>query len=512
VSPRRPTVVVVVGAGIAGLAAAWELVAGPGGADRGRPDVVVLEESDRIGGKLLSGEFAGRTVDLAADAFLARRPEATELCAELGLDDQLVPVGASGASIWARGRLRPMPPGLHLGVPTRWWPVARSGLLSAPESLRVARDLFSVRLVPGTEFGDRSVGDIVGERLGRPVVERLVDPLIGGINAGGVDHLSAAATFPLLLAAARQPGSLMHRLGKAAAPTQVSDPERPKRPDRPDQPDPVFWSLAGSTADLARATADALVERGGTIRTGASVEAIERSGSGRPGAGPWRLHLGSGPALRADAVVLAVPAARAAVLLAPITPEAAGALSTISYASVAVVTLSLAERAIGDELTGTGFLVPRTSTIDGRPALITGCTYLDRKWPHLARPGDQLVRASVGRRGDHRQQDLDDDELTASVVGELAQLVDLDGAPLASRVTRWDDAFPQYDVGHLVKVGAIEKAVRAHAGLAVAGAAYRGVGIPACIGSGRTAARDVLASLAQEHPAAGRSAAPEPGR
>jgi protoporphyrinogen/coproporphyrinogen III oxidase len=501
---------VVVGAGIAGLAAAWELVAGRDGADRGRPDVLVLEESDRIGGKLLSGGFAGRTVDLAADAFLARRPEATELCAELGLDDQLVEVGASGASIWARGRLRPMPPGLHLGVPTRWWPLARSGLLSAPESLGVARDLFSVRLVPGAEFGDRSVGDIVGERLGRPVVERLVDPLIGGINAGGVDHLSAAAAFPFLLAAARQPGSLMHRLGKAAAPAQVSDP------DRPDQSDPVFRSLAGSTADLARATAGAVIERGGAIRTGAAVEAVEpveRTGPGRSGPGPWVLHLGAGPAVRADAVVLAVPAARAAVLLASITPEAAGALSTISYASVAVVTLALPEGAIRAELAGTGFLVPRTSTIDGRPALITGCTYLDRKWPHLVRPGDQLVRASVGRWGDLRQQDLDDDELTASVVGELAHLIGLDGAPLASLVTRWDDAFPQYDVGHLVKVGAIEKAVRAHAGLAVAGAAYRGVGIPACIGSGRAAARDVLASLDDGRPAdQGRSAAPEPGR
>jgi len=502
VTPRRPTVVVV-GAGIAGLAAAWELMAGRDGADRGRPDVLVLEESDRIGGKLLSGGFAGRTVDLAADAFLARRPEATELCAEVGLGDQLVPVGASGASIWARGRLRPMPPGLHLGVPTRWWPTARSGILSAPESLRAARDLFSVRLVPGTEFGDRSVGDIVGERLGRPVVERLVDPLIGGINAGGVDHLSAAATFPVLLAAARQPGSLMHRLGKAAAPAQVSDP---------DQSDPVFRSLAGSTAHLARATADALIERGATIRTGAAVEAVERAGPGR-GAGAWRLHLGAGPVVRADAVVLAVPAPRAAVLLASIAPEAAGALSTISYSSVAVVTLSLPEGAIRAELAGTGFLVPRTSTIDGRPALITGCTYLDRKWPHLARPGDQLVRASVGRRGDNRPQDLEDDELTASVVGELAHLIGLDGAPLASLVTRWPDAFPQYDVGHLVKVGAIENAVQAHAGLAVAGAAYRGVGIPACIGSGRTAARDVLASLDHGSPAGiGRSATTEPGR
>ena len=214
---HRPTIAVV-GAGIAGLAAAWELVVAADRAGTPAPIVLVLESGRRIGGKLRAAEFAGRTVDVAADAFLSRRPEAAELCDELGLDDQLVPVGASGASIWARGRLRAMPAGLNLGVPTRWWPLVRSGILSPAESLAVARDLVIPHRRGREAFGDRSVGEIVGERLGRPVVDRLVDPLIGGINAGGVDDLSAAATMPVLIAAALQPGSLMHRLGGVRPP------------------------------------------------------------------------------------------------------------------------------------------------------------------------------------------------------------------------------------------------------------------------------------------------------
>jgi oxygen-dependent protoporphyrinogen oxidase len=512
--------VAVVGGGIAGLAAAWELVTGSDADHASAPVVHVLESSDRIGGKLRSAGFAGRTVDLSADAFLARRPEATELCEELGLTGQLDAVGAAGASIWARGRLRAMPGGLSLGVPTRWWPLARSGILSPLESLRAAKDLVVPRFGGGGAVGDRSVGDIVGERLGRPVVERLVDPLIGGIHAGGVDDLSAAATFPLLIGASHQPGSLMHRLGRShTAPTWDSDPQDAA---------PPFWSLTGSTASLAELLAEALVARGVSIHTDTQVEAIE---DGRPtgvGLSPrWHLALGgagrsvgrstgrsAGSAdsadgtadgadgaaervrsLEVDGIVLAVPSAESAVLLAPHAPVAAGMLSTIEYASVAVVTLSVPAGAIGAPLAGTGFLVPRTSMIDDRPALITGCTYLGRKWPRLARPGDELVRVSVGRFGDERHRGLDDDELCASAFGELATVLDIGGTPLESQVTRWDGAFPQYRVGHLIRVAMIEQEVARLDGLAVAGAAYRGVGIPACIGSGREAARRVLDSL-----------------
>jgi len=417
-----------------------------------------------------------------------------------------VPVGASGASIWARGRLRPMPEGLNLGVPTRWWPLFRSGILSPAESIRVARDLVTPHWGGSETFGDRPVGEIVGQRLGRPVVERLVDPLIGGINAGSVDDLSAAATMPVLIAASHQTGSLMHRLGRVPGGPRSS-------PTTQDAASPVFWSLAGSTSSLAAQLADALVRRGVTIQTGLRVDAIDRRRSAGSGAGRWTLSLHDADRhengkqsnatgtpdrrrpLDVDGVVLAVPATEAAVLLAPHTPMAAGILSTIEYASVAVVTLALAQGSIRAPRRGTGFLVPRTTTIDGRPALITGCTYLDRKWPHLGRPDDDLVRVSVGRFGDNRHHELDDDELRASAFGELAQLLDIRRTPLDAIVTRWDRAFPQYQVGHLIKVAKVEEEVAGLGGVALAGSALRGVGIPACIGSGRNAARLVLGSL-----------------
>ena len=277
---RPGPVIAVVGAGIAGLAAAWELATtsdlAPG---TGPPIVVVLDADDRAGGKLASAEFDGRTVDLAADAFLARRPEATDLVDELGIADELVPVGTSGASILARGRLRPMPAGLALGVPTRWWPLARSGLLSPTESLRVARDLLLPHGSAGTP-GDRSVADIVAKRLGRPVVERLVDPLIGGINAGGVDELSAAATFPALIAASHQPGSLMRALRRLPA---------------PDSEGPVFWSLHDGTASLADRLVERLAETGGqwkvSVRTGVSVDDITQLPGSATAPRRWGLTL-----------------------------------------------------------------------------------------------------------------------------------------------------------------------------------------------------------------------------
>jgi protoporphyrinogen/coproporphyrinogen III oxidase len=495
---RSPTIVVV-GGGIAGLSAAWELVREPGAG--GSPSVVVLEAAGRLGGKLQAEEFAGRTVDVAGDAFLARRPEATELCEELGITHELVPVGAAGASIWARGRLRPMPEGSALGVPTRWWPLARSRILSPAESLRVARDLVAPHRGARTITGDRAVGEIVGARLGRPAVDRLVDPLIGGIHAGDVDELSAAATFPLLLAADQQPGSLMRRLRRVPNRTTSFGPSS-SASSGSDPAAPAFWSLRESTASLAERLRDALEQRGVTLLTGARADAL-RAGAASDGVPRWTVDVArpegdrdGPPALETEGVVLAVDAPEAARLLRPLVPAAASLLAEIDYSSVVVVTMSLPEGAVGRPLRGTGFLVPRASTVAGRRALMTGCTFLARKWPHLARPGDELVRVSTGRAGDERPRDLDDDELVAAAFDELAAVLDVRDSPVATRVTRWDQAFPQYRVGHLIRVATVERSVATLGAVAVAGAAYRGVGIPACIASGRTAARAVLTALA----------------
>jgi protoporphyrinogen/coproporphyrinogen III oxidase len=498
-------VVAVIGGGMAGLSAAWELATA---ADGVVPRVVVLEAGPRVGGKVRSTEFCGRTVDVAADAFLARRPEATRLCDELGLAGALVAPGASGAALWARGRLRMMPDGVNLGVPTRAWPMVRSGILGPAGLVRAGLDLVLPHRGDPGATADRSVGDIVGSRLGHQVVERLVDPLVGGIHAGGVDDLSAESTFPPLLAADRRSGSLIRALRHPSAPA----PSPPPGPGA--APAPVFWSLEGGNARLPAELGAALTARGVAVRTGVTVESMERlpGGPTRPN---WRLALtgdaggvpgAEGPSgerrsLDVDAVVVAVPAGQAAGLLGRHAPPASSLLTDVELASVTVITLSMPAGAIRSPLTGTGFLVPRTSPVAGRTALITGCTYLTRKWPGLARPEDELVRLSVGRLGDDRADSLDDDELTAAVVGELSAVLDVDAPPRAAVVTRWRDAFPQYRVGHLGRTAAIERAVAGLPGVAVAGSAYRGVGIPAVVGSGRAAARTVLASFDDSAPA-----------
>ncbi len=346
-----------------------------------------------------------------------------------------------------------------------------------------------------TIAGDRAVGEIVGARLGRPVVDRLVDPLIGGIHAGDVDELSAAATFPLLLAADQQPGSLIRRLRRVPARSTSFD----RSSANPSGP--AFWSLRESTASLADRLGEALDRRGVTVLTGVRADAL-RAGAASNGLPRWTVELGGTSASRkgrstveADGVVLAVDAPEASRLLRPLAPASASLLADIDYSSVAVITVCVPEDAIGADLPGTGFLVPRASTVEGRHALMTGCTYLSRKWPHLGRPGDELFRVSTGRSGDDRHRDLDDDELAAAAFGELSAILDLHGAPTEVRVTRWDQAFPQYRVGHLIRVATVEKAVAALGGVAVAGSAFRGVGIPACIASGRAAAGAVVEAL-----------------
>ncbi len=484
--------VAVVGAGVAGLAAAWELVHGAR-PDAATPRVVVLEADQRVGGRLASSLFAGRTVDVAADAFLARRPEAVTLVGELGLDDELVPAGTSGASVWARGRLRALPTSLALGVPTRWWPVARSAVLPPRALLTLAGDLFPPHRSSRPIVGDASVGDIVGRRLGRAVVETLADPLIGGIHAGSADELSAAALLPLLIAADQQPGSLMRGLRRSQPP---ADPHAP-----------VFLSLRGSTASLATRLADALAARGVEFRRGTRVDALEPSMPGARGR-PWSLSLhrlgASDPhgTLEADAVLLALPAPEVAVLLAPLAPEAAGTMAEVPHASVATVTVLVPSDTLAGRR-GTGFLVPRSARLDGRAPLVTAATYLDRKWPHLAGDDGDLVRLSVGRHGDDRHRELDDDELVATTVTELGELLGTSSAKakaLEALVTRWPAAFPQYTVGHLLRMGRVMDEVDRVGGLAVAGAAYRGVGIPACIASGRTAARRIADHLGGRGP------------
>jgi len=485
-SLRSEQSVVVIGGGIAGLAAAWELSGGER-PDPAAPRITVLEAAARLGGPLHSAPFSDRIVDLGPDGFLGLRPEAEGLCRELGLGDQLVPIGASGAWVYTRGRLRALPGGLMLGVPTRWWPVARSGVLGPMASLRLLRDAVAPRPDRRGPLGDRALGPLVERRLGHGVVDALIDPLVGGIHAGSVADMSTAAVLPQLLAVASRHGGLMRALRR------VTPAPEPAARDQPAAP--LFWALSGGMRSLVARLETELRSRGVDIRTAVAADRLTQVDGGGPA---WSVETAAGP-IPADGLVLAVPSGVAADLLAPHDADAATLERTIDYGSVSVITLSYP--ADGASLpNGTGFLVPRATpsplaASGGDDMLVTAGTFLASKWPHLARPGSVLLRASVGRFADRRADSMDDDELVHRVAAELSVILGMTATPTETMVSRWHDAFPQYRVGHLLRVSGIEAAVKRLPGLAVAGSAYRGVGIPACIGSGREAARSVLGAL-----------------
>ena len=460
--------VAVVGGGITGLAAGWYL-------QQAGAAVTVVEAGDRVGGKIRTDELAGVPVEAGPDTFLARVPWAVDLCRELGLGDELVAPATGKAFLWTAGRLLPLPERQVLGAPTALQPLLRSGILSRAGVARAALDLV---LPPTRHLGpDPSVAEVVGRRMGREVLERLVEPLVGGINAGRADRLSLAATARPIADGAARHRSLVLGLRQAPAPPAG----------------PVFLGLAGGLQRLV----DRLASELDDVRLGSPVGSI----SGIDGRG-YRLALPGDRHVEADAVVVTIPSYAAAGLLADLSPTAAAALSTIRHASVVTATLAYPPPAVARPLRGAGMLVPR---VDGR--LTTACTWSTSKWPALAESGVVMLRASAGRDGDERAMDLSDDEVVRRVHDELAEALGVVGRPTASLVTRWPKGFPQYDVGHRARVDSIEAALEADApGVLLAGAAYRGLGIAACIEQARRAAT-VLTAL----PFAGRASIGGPG-
>lgn len=452
-----PTVAVV-GGGVAGLAAALE-------ATRAGARVVVLEASSRLGGKVRVSEVAGVPVDEGADAMLARVPYGVALAEQAGLGGELVSPAAGQAFLWTRGALRTLPAGTVMGIPADLAALARSDVLSPAGLARVPLDL----ALPGSPTGeDVSVGDLVARRLCREVVERLVDPLLGGVYAGRADRLSLHATLPQLAGPVARSRSLL-LAARHARTTAVP------------WAGPLFRGLPGGLGRLPDAVAAA---SGAQVRLSTTVRALQRTPQG------WRLELGSAAhpeALDVDAVVLAVPAAPAARLLRPLAPTAAEELAGLAYASVGIVTLVLDGPAPG---AGSGYLVP---AVEGRTT--KAVTFTSRKWAHYA-GGPAVVRASVGRAGETAELQRTDEELVATVLAELAAAVGPVGRVLGTRVVRWGGGLPQYAVGHLDLVRRVRAAVAGHPGLAVAGAAYDGVGVPAVARSGREAAQAVLRQVA----------------
>ncbi len=453
---------------MSGLAAAHRI-----GQELPDADVVVLEASPRVGGSLRSAEVGGIVVDVGAESMLNRRPEAVGLAREVGLGDDLVHPATISANLWSRGRLVPMPRTM-MGVPLDLR--ALDGVISAKGLARAAMDA----VLPPTDLGGRdiSVGDLVEERLGKEVVDRLVEPLLGGVYAGHARAISARAAVPRLVELLDHDRSLSRA---AAAATPAPSDDAP----------PVFAGIRGGVSRLPEALVRAARA---TVRTDATVRDLARRTDGG-----WNLVVGptrDPEVVQADAVVLATPARATARLLSDVAPAAALDLARLDYASMAIVTLAFPARAF-PEVAGSGFLVP---PVDGRS--VKASTFSFAKWDWVraagAGSGDEilLMRCSLGRHREEQALQHTDEELVGIALLDLTDAIGLSVRPVDWHVQRWGGALPQYAVGHLDRVAAVRRELEGLPGLAVCGSAYDGVGIPACIASAEMAAEKVVHDLA----------------
>ena len=459
--------VVVVGGGISGLAAAYALATGPN-----PPRITVLEGSPRLGGKLAGGQVEGVPVDLGAESVLARRPEAVDLIRAVGLGDDLVHPATTSAGLWVGDRIRAIPPTI-MGVPVD--PAATVDVLGSAAADAVARE---AQLPAPALTEDVAIGRFVADRMGSAVTDKLIDPLLGGVYAGRAEEISLAAAVPELYAKLRTAPSLL----AATAELREAGQRRAGQP--------VFAGVVGGINRVIEALEKDLTARGVEIRRKLAVRRITRTPAG------YALEAGPVPAptlVEADAVIIAVPATPAARMLADLVPAASTELATIEYASMAIVTLAVRKQDWPAGATGSGFLVP---SVEGRT--IKASTYSHAKWEWSGEAGGELavLRASVGRLGEEYVLQRSDEELVTLATVDLGRAIGLQAPVVGSLVTRWGGGLPQYAVGHLDRVDRVEAAVAAEPGLAVCGAAYRGVGIAACVASGGKAATRVQAHLA----------------
>ena len=442
--------VAIVGGGISGLAAAYEL-------HRRGVTVRVVESGSRPGGVIRTERFDGWVVDGGPDSLLVQKPAAVALCRELGIADRLVPtLTPRTAYVMRDGRLHPLAEGSFLGFPLKFSALAKSPLFSVAGKLRVAAELF----VPQSGGEDESIASFVRRRFGQEAVDYLADPLLAGIHAGDAEHLSIRALFPRLLEAERQSGSVL----KAFRSLNIKP-----------SPQGAFVSLPGGVAELAEAVAAALPPD--TLQLNARVLELHRNGM-------WRVQTAAGR-LESRAVILATPAYVTGGLLRAIDTSLAALCEAIPYASTATVAFGYRSDQISHPMKGSGFVVPRVERI----ALLAG-TWVTSKWPGRAPAGHVLIRAFLGGGRDPHRLEASDTDLIETARRDLTALMGIDGAPIFSRLFRWTRQSPQYEVGHLQRIATIDQHVACLPGMFITGSGFRAIGIPDCIADARdTAAR-----------------------
>jgi oxygen-dependent protoporphyrinogen oxidase len=475
-TPRR---ILVVGGGVTGLTVAYRLVQASreGAAEGRRPLAVTLvEERPRLGGNIRTERRDGFVIDGGPDAWVAAKPNATQLCRELGLGDRIIETTERNRRVYVRrgGALHPLPEGVVLTVPTRVVPFALTPLLSMRAKARMALDLVLPRR---RDEGDESLGHFIRRRLGREALEQLAEPLLGGIYAGDVEALSIRSTFPQLAAMEERHGSMI--LGAIA--------QRRAQGEAPSgAPKSAFHSLRGGVGELIDALAAAVQAGGGEVRAGVKVDAIAPAAGALAGAPRFEIRLAGGPPLLADDVVVAAPAHAAADMVSGLDLEIGAALRLVPYTSTATVLLAYRRADIAHPLDAVGLIIPRT---EHRRAL--AATFASSKWEGRAPEGAALLRVFVGGHRDPEVLLGGDDDLVALAREELAALIGLRAEPIFARVFRFERASAQPVVGHAERVRALRRRAARHPGLHFAGSAFDGVGIPDCVRQATDVARTI---------------------
>jgi protoporphyrinogen/coproporphyrinogen III oxidase len=456
--------IAVIGAGISGLAAAHrltELVPDAG--------LTVFEASNRPGGVLDTAHRDGYLIERSADSFITKYPWAFDLCQRIGLADELIPTDETRrrALVVHNGQLHRVPSGFVLMTPNKRWPILTTPILSLRGRLRVLAEPFAPRR-PAGEAGDESVGAFARRRLGDEAYERLVQPLLGGIHTADADHLSLAATFPEYVAQEQFHGRIQCNAAK-----QSDSGAR-------------YGMFVAPRAGMS-SLIDALAARfpAGSLRLATRVTNLRRI------ANQWQVTTSAGSTESFDAAIVALPAPAAAKLFARLDAKLSADLAAIQYASCAIVCLAYRRDQFGEPPDGFGFVVPRIE----RRQIIAG-SYASEKFPGRAPENAVLIRVFIGGAIAPELAELPTDELQRLAHDELASLMRITGTPLWSDVTCWPASMPQYEIGHLERIERIETRTATHPGLALAGNAYHGVGIPQCVHSGEAAAELVLKQFA----------------
>jgi protoporphyrinogen/coproporphyrinogen III oxidase len=501
--------VIIIGGGITGLAAAYYLQEEALAAGR-LLRYTLVDSEGRLGGKILTEHTGGFTIEGGPDCVISQKPWAADLARRLGLGDDLMGTNEERRKtfVLTRGRLTPLPDGVMLIIPTRITPFVTSSLISWPGKIRMGMDLFIPRRKGNA---DESVADFVRRRLGREALEKIAEPLMGGIHVSDPELQSLLGTFPRfrdlemkhrslilgMLAQKRRSARQTPRSGAAAPVHPAAQPSHAPAPTTP------FITLRGGLGQLTAALEAALT---GNLLTDTRATAVQRtalpgddvspSGFGMPGESNtcYAVHIDDGRTLHARALVLATPAYVSSGLVSALAPDLAGMLSAIRYVSTATVSLGYRAADVRHPLNGFGLVIPSR---EGRQ--ISACSWSSTKFNYRAPKDGVLLRCFVGGPGHEELVDLNDQELKALARRELQAIMGIDAQPLLERVFRWRKANPQYDVGHLERMHALRLQCAQEPGLFVAGGAFDGVGVPDCIRQGKAAAQEALAFLSADH-------------